>query len=273
MVGGRADHLVELREERSVGERAVHRLGHAEVDDLRHRRVAVARGDEEVRGFEVAVDDALLMRVLERVADVDEKREPLRDGEFPLVAVGGDGHAAHQLHDEIRAPVLRRAGVEDLGDVRVIHHGQRLPLLLEAGDDFLRVHAHLDDLQRDAAFHRLHLIRHPDGAEASLAQWLQELVRPDALAAFLRLERIHYFLQFRVLFDQRRGHKAAFLVRCQQPLHPRPQRKIVIAHFIQIGRALAGWHCRRHFENLLFDDRWVWHRRKGYRALGSGAER
>ena len=42
-------------------------------------------------------------------------------------------------------------GVEHLGDVRVVHQGQRLPLGLEAGDHLPRVHARLDDLQRDHA--------------------------------------------------------------------------------------------------------------------------
>ena len=31
-------------------------------------------------------------------------------------------------------PDVRRAGVEDLGDVRMVHQRQRLPLGLEAGD-------------------------------------------------------------------------------------------------------------------------------------------
>ena len=52
-------------------------------------------------------------------------------------------------------PDVGRAGVEHLGDVRMVHHRQRLPLGLEAGDDLPRVHARLDDLQRDPAADRL----------------------------------------------------------------------------------------------------------------------
>jgi hypothetical protein len=33
----------------------------------------------------------------------------------------------------------------------VVHHRQRLALLLEAGDHLARVHAQLDDLERDLA--------------------------------------------------------------------------------------------------------------------------
>ena len=44
------------------------------------------------------------------------------------------GDALDQFHDEERPAVGGRAGVEHLGDVRVVHQGQRLPLGLEAGE-------------------------------------------------------------------------------------------------------------------------------------------
>ena len=97
-------------------------------------------------------------------------------------------HAADEFHDEEGPAKLRRTGVEDLGDVRVLHHRERLPLLLEAGDDLLRIHAEIDDLQRDATPHGLDLLRHPDHAETALADLLEELVRPDAVAGFLGLQ-------------------------------------------------------------------------------------
>ena len=40
-------------------------------------------------------------------------------------------------------------GVQDLGDIGVVHDGQRLPLGLEAGDHLTGVHARLEDFQRD----------------------------------------------------------------------------------------------------------------------------
>ena len=65
------------------------------------------------------------------------KLEPLVGGELVLVAVLGDPDAAHQFHDEVGPARVGRAGVEHLGDVRMIHQRQRLPLGLEAGDDLL----------------------------------------------------------------------------------------------------------------------------------------
>ena len=96
---------------------------------------------------------------------------------------------AHQFHHEVRPARLGRAGVEHLGDVRMVHQRQRLPLGLEAGDDLLGVHAQLDDLERHAAAHRLLLLGHVDHAAAAFADFLQQLVAADAVADLLVVPR------------------------------------------------------------------------------------
>jgi hypothetical protein len=48
------------------------------------------RGDENVRRFDVAVDDPLLVRVLDGLANLDEQVEAFPGGECILVAVIGD---------------------------------------------------------------------------------------------------------------------------------------------------------------------------------------
>ena len=48
-----------------------------------------------------------------------------------------------------------------------------------------RVHARLDDLERDLPLDRLGLLGHPDGAHAAFADLLQQLVRPDLHARTL----------------------------------------------------------------------------------------
>ena len=93
------------------------------------------------------MDDPLLVGVLHRLADRDEQLQPLADGEAFLVAELVDRDAADQLHDEVGMAGFGRPGIEDLGDVLVVHHGQGLLLGLEAGDDLAAVHARLDDLQ------------------------------------------------------------------------------------------------------------------------------
>ena len=119
------------------------------------------------------------MRVLHRLADLDEQLEALADRQLVLVAVLGDRLALHQLHHEVRPPAPRRAGVEHARDVRMIHQRQRLALGLEAGDDLPRVHAELDDLERDAPPHRPRLLGHEHGAEAAFADLLEQAVGTD----------------------------------------------------------------------------------------------
>ena len=64
----------------------------------------------------------------------------------------------------------------------MIHHGQRLPLGFEAGDDLLRVHAQLDDLERHAAAHRFLLLGHVNHAAAALADLFQQFVAANPVA-------------------------------------------------------------------------------------------
>ena len=68
------------------------------------------------------------------------------------------------------------SGIVNLGDIRVVHQRQRLPLRFEARDDLACVHASFDDLERDFALHRLGLFGHEDDAEAPRADFLEEFV-------------------------------------------------------------------------------------------------
>src|SRR5688500_14994786 len=108
------------------------------------------------------------MRMLQRLADCDEEFEPFRRGEIRLFAVFSDLDASHQLHDEVGTSILRRARIEHFGDIRMIHHGERLTLLLEAGNDFPRVHPEFDNLERYPTPHRTFLFGNPNGAETTL---------------------------------------------------------------------------------------------------------
>ena len=99
---------------------AAGRLGQAEVDHLGHRRAVVAF-DQDVRRLQIAVDDPLLMGVLHGRADLAKERQALRQPEAVLVAIFRERDPLHQLHHEERAAAFGGAGVEDLGDVRVVH--------------------------------------------------------------------------------------------------------------------------------------------------------
>ena len=85
------------------------------------------------------------MGVLHGLADRDKQLQSLARAQIALVAILGDRHARNQLHHEIRPTMLRRSRIEDLGDVGMVHHRQRLPLRLKARDHLPRVHSRLDD--------------------------------------------------------------------------------------------------------------------------------
>ena len=63
-------------EEGVLGQLHSDRLGDAEVDDLDHRHSVVQR-HHDVGRLDVAMDDALVVRVLDGMANRDEELEPL----------------------------------------------------------------------------------------------------------------------------------------------------------------------------------------------------
>ena len=119
-IGWRSDELVQLRMDRFAGQAAFSRLGDAEVDHFGHGHT-VLDDHQDVRGLEIPVNHPLLVRVLDRPTDTDNQAEPLRNPQALLVAILGDPCARDQLHDKVRAVGVRRAGVQDLGDVRMVH--------------------------------------------------------------------------------------------------------------------------------------------------------
>ncbi len=172
-----ADELTQLRVQGPLRQVLVRRLGHTEVDDLGDRPVLLD-GDEDVGGFEVAVDHGLVVGVFDAVADVDEELQPVLGREPVLVAVGRDGVALDVLHDEVGPTLRSLAGIEHLRDAGVIHERECLSFDLETGDDLFGVHSRSDQLEGDLAAGLL-LLGQPDLAHAALTDLLQEPIGSD----------------------------------------------------------------------------------------------
>jgi hypothetical protein len=85
-LGRCADELLESNKESSIRQSSLRGFGDAEVYDLRNRHTVVD-GHQNVRWLDVAVNDTLLVSVLDGLADLHEQVEPLARGE--LVLVGG----------------------------------------------------------------------------------------------------------------------------------------------------------------------------------------
>jgi hypothetical protein len=167
-------------EQRLVRQPALGGFGDAEINHLRHRHAVVQR-DEDVRRLDVAMDDALLVRVLDGVADLDEQIQPLLWSRLVLVAVIRDAHAAHQFHHEVRPARVGRARIQHARDVRMIHHRQRLPLRLEPGDDLLVSMPSLMTLSATRRRTGSVLFGHVDHAAAAFADFLEQFVGSPAL--------------------------------------------------------------------------------------------
>ena len=134
----RSDQLSGGGEQGLVGKRLVHRLGHTEVDDLR-RRLAVLHRDQHVGGLESRWMMPFWWACWIASQTRHEQLEALA-ARVVVVAVLGDRNTLDQFHHEVGPARLGGPGVEDLGDVGMIHQCQGLPLGLEARDDLLGVH-------------------------------------------------------------------------------------------------------------------------------------
>jgi hypothetical protein len=225
-------------------------LGHAEVDHLWHR-LPIVQGDEHIGWLEVAVDDALLMRMLDGLANGDEEFQPLAGSKVMLVAVLGDRHALDKVHDDVRPAGARCAGVEHAGDVGVVHQGQSLPLGPEAGDDLLRVQAGLDELDGHQPLDRLGLLGHPDRAHAAFADKLNELVgTDDGAGGFVCRHKVGG------IFNRprrRREEIAGLGVGFQQQFHAVAQLTVAAAGLVEErGTLLGRWLLQGFQENGCF---------------------
>ena len=138
--------------------------------------------DENVRRLDVAVDDAFLVRMLDRLTNLDEQFEPFLGGKLVLVAVIGDANAPHQFHHKVGPARFGCARIQHFSDVGMIHHRQRLPLRLKPCNHRLGVHAQLDDLQRDTSPDRLGLFGDIDHAATTFTDFFEQFVTAEGLA-------------------------------------------------------------------------------------------
>jgi hypothetical protein len=111
----------------AIGIGVIEEFGDAEIEDFWF----AFGGDEDVLGFEVAVDDEVGVSVLDSVADFEKETEGGvlggRAGE-----VGEEGFAIDILHDEVRDIGGAGAGFEEAGDVGVVEFSEDLFFLEEA---------------------------------------------------------------------------------------------------------------------------------------------
>ena len=109
----------------------VGRACYAEIEDLGLSRMI----HQDVAGLEVAVDDAFLVRVMNRVTDSGEQLETVACAEVLLTDVLPQIDAAHVLHGEVWPFAfigVCGSRLIDLGNTRMLQPAQHLRFQLES---------------------------------------------------------------------------------------------------------------------------------------------
>src|SRR5437773_2276256 len=154
------------------------------------------------------------MRVLNRAANLNEKAEPLFCRERILITVVRDLHSFDQFHDEVRAAGFGRTRVENLRNIRMVHHRQRLAFSLKSSDNTVGIHPRFNNLERDSSVDGLLLFSHENDAASSLTNLLQQFVAADSIARLLASERSQLASNYH--FRRRSFEKTAGLIMSQQ---------------------------------------------------------
>ena len=139
---------------------------------------ALLARDHDVRGLDVAVDDAARVAVVERLGDLDADVDDLAEAQRLVADQPEQVRAADERHDE-EERALVAAEVVDRDDRGVVHLRDDLRLALEALLELRRVRSSRgDELDRDLAVeHRVP--RAVDDAHAAPSELPQDLVTID----------------------------------------------------------------------------------------------
>ncbi len=164
-------------------------LGHLRADDVRDAEVhdlgAPVGGDHDVRRLQVAVDDALRVRVLERVEALPGQAQHLLERQLLVLCECGERAPLDVLHHDERDPLDGVPDVEDRHDalVQQLARGARLAVeallvLLPLGRREL--HRGLDQLHGHAPVDR-GVAGEQDGSHRAAADRLLDDVPPERL--------------------------------------------------------------------------------------------
>jgi hypothetical protein len=174
-----------LRSSTSLSGQRSHQLSHIRL----HRRLSVAVGNtrdaevedlrlsafvhEDVAGFEITMDQTPLVCVMDGIANLDGKFQPLPRVQMMQFGVLAQFFAANELHSEVRLgpkACICGAGIVNLRDGGMLQAAKRLRLRA--------CQARLDDFQRDGSA-GLILLRFVNGAHSAFADETRDLVAPN----------------------------------------------------------------------------------------------
>src|SRR5215469_8115307 len=177
-VARRTEKRAHLREKRFSRNQWPCGFCQTEVDDSRHG-LTIHFSHKNVGRLQIAMDDGFLVGMLYAPTNSNDQLETFANAELLGVAVIIDGKTLHVLHNEVRLPGGRGAGIENFGDGRMIHYGQRLLLRLESQDSGRIVDSGLDQLESHVAVDWMGLLGEPYLSHPADTQFLHETVGTD----------------------------------------------------------------------------------------------
>ena len=125
---------------------------------------------QQVAGFEVTMDHTLVVGMLHAMADVDEQGDALVQRQRMFFAIARHRRAVDELHGEVRETFRRGTGIVDLGDSRMAHLRQHLPLNFEVSQVTGVQALATQQFQGDGTSHRLQLFGTVDLSHATTTQ-------------------------------------------------------------------------------------------------------
>ena len=222
-------------------------LGQAEIEHLH----AVARGDEDIGGFDVAVDDARAVRRVERVGHLDAHiQHRVQAQRAPTEAIL-QRRALQVLHGDERSPVLF-ADVVDGADVGVVERRCGAGLALKTAQRLgITRQFSRDELERNGTVQAqiLGLVHHAHAAAAEPRDDAVVRERPadQGIDAGLAVSgAVRPGEPACGQLDGRIGKKAVGPVVCgEQRAHLVLEPLVAAARVANIGVALARWKVER----------------------------
>src|SRR5581483_4086858 len=163
---------------RGTADARVDCLCQSKVDDPGDR-LAVHLCNQDICRLQVTMDDCLLVRMLHRFANGDEKPKSVADFEPLLVTIVSDWNTGHVFHHEIRLPLRCGACVKNLGDRRVVHDRECLPLSLKALKKRIVVRSPPNQFDGDLPLKWNSLLGEPDLAHTPFADFFPQAIWPN----------------------------------------------------------------------------------------------
>ena len=187
------------------------------------------------------------MCIIDCITDSLKQPQARIDIELVLIAIVRDRQAIDIFHGKKRRALFRQSAIQQPCDIGVLQSGQNLAFALKAPDDFVGIHAALDQLERDLLLEiAFGALGEKDRAHAADADLLHQFVGTDLRAGFVGI-----FEHIDGLHGAAIEQTVAFAVGIQQRLHFLQQAGIIAAALFQKGFAFASGQRQRGIEKLL----------------------